>query len=170
MAKGKTQQTAELEGEFAVFLIGMRLNKPWKIWSWFPVFLAMPRMLIELGRNPDLGMLHARSHFGFRNTMVVQYWKSFEALHAYAVSKDSAHLPAWKRFNQKVADNRDVGIWHETYVIEAGKYENFYGNMPPYGMGRAGTLHDATGRRRSARGRLGRTDGTDQKDTVEAYE
>ena len=40
--------TADLEGDFAVFLIGMRINKPWKIGKWWPVAQAMPRMLREL--------------------------------------------------------------------------------------------------------------------------
>ena len=37
------------------------------------VCMAMPRILIELGKNPHLGLLHARTHFGLRNTMVIQY-------------------------------------------------------------------------------------------------
>ena len=35
------RMTAEIEGEFVVFLIGMRINKPWKIHKWLPVFLAV---------------------------------------------------------------------------------------------------------------------------------
>jgi hypothetical protein len=37
--------TTEIQGDFIVFLIGMRINNPWKIHRWLPVFLAMPRML-----------------------------------------------------------------------------------------------------------------------------
>ena len=44
----KGRWTAEIEGDFVVFLIGMRVNKPWKVHKWLPVFLAMPRMLKEL--------------------------------------------------------------------------------------------------------------------------
>ena len=47
--------TAEIEGDFVVFLIGMRINKLWKIHKWLPVFLAMPRMLRELERHPESG-------------------------------------------------------------------------------------------------------------------
>ena len=50
---------AEVEGDFVVFLIGMRVNKPWKFWKWLPVATAMPRMLIELAKQPELGLLHA---------------------------------------------------------------------------------------------------------------
>ena len=42
------RMTAEVEGEFVVFLIGMRINAFWKIHKWLPVALAMPRMLREL--------------------------------------------------------------------------------------------------------------------------
>ena len=96
---------AELDGEFVLFLIGARINKPWKVWQWLPVVQAMPRMLIELGKQPELGLLHARTHFGLRNVMVVQYWRSFDALEAYATSRNAAHLPAWQAFNKSVGSN-----------------------------------------------------------------
>ena len=35
--------TAELPGEFVVFLIGMRINKPLRVHQWLPVMAAMPR-------------------------------------------------------------------------------------------------------------------------------
>ena len=47
--------TAEIEGDFVVFLIGMRINKLWKASKWLPVFLAMPKMVRELERSPDPG-------------------------------------------------------------------------------------------------------------------
>jgi hypothetical protein len=152
------RMAAEIEGDFVVFLIGMRLNRPWKVWQWMPVAAAMPRMLAELARHPELGLLHARSLGGFPNFLVVQYWRSFEHLHAYATGKTNAHLPAWQAFNQKVGSNGDVGIWHETYLVKAGQYECVYHNMPRYGLGLAGALVPATGHRLSAKGRLGRSD------------
>ena len=157
----KQMLTSEIEGDFVVFLIGFRINKLWKVWKWFPIFTAMPRMLIELGKNPELGLLHARTHFGIRNTMVVQYWRSFDHLHNYSTDKTRAHLPAWQAFNKAVHTSGDVGIWHETYLVRAGEYENVYGNMPAYGLGLAGELFEAKGRRGSARGRLKQTDNKD---------
>jgi hypothetical protein len=145
---------AEIEGEFVLFLIGMRINRPWKVWKWLPVAAAMPKMLVELARRPDLGLLHARSHFGFPDVMVVQYWRSFEHLEAYARSREAAHLPAWRAFNQAIGSNGDVGIWHETYLVSPGRYENIYNNMPPYGLGLAGELTDAVGARQEARLRI----------------
>ena len=147
---------SEIDGPFVLFLIGIRLNRWWKVWQWLPVFAAMPKMLVELAKNPDLGLLHARTHFGLRDTMVVQYWRSYADLEAYASARDRAHLPAWAAFNKAVGSNGDVGIWHETYCISPGSYENVYGNMPRYGLGMAGTLHDATGSRARAMGRMRR--------------
>ena len=40
--------TANLEGDFVVFLIGMRINRPLRVDRWMPVAAAMPRMLKEL--------------------------------------------------------------------------------------------------------------------------
>ncbi len=150
----KKRVYAEIEGDFVVFLIGMRINKPWKFWKWWPVAAAMPKMLIELAKRPELGLLHARSHFGFPNILVIQYWRSFELLEAYARSGDAAHLPAWQAFNRAVGSDGDVGIWHETYLIAPGRHESIYNNMPPHGLGLAGSLQDAAGKRKDARTRL----------------
>ena len=145
---------AEIEGEFVVFLIGARINKLWKVWKWWPVATAMPRMLIELQKHPELGLMHARSVFSFPDAMVIQYWRSFEHLETYAKQRDLAHLPAWQAFNKAVGSNGDVGIWHETYVIAPGRYETIYNNMPPFGLGAAGRLVDAIGARQQARQRV----------------
>lgn len=160
------RMTVEIEGDFVVFLIGMRVNKACKVWKWWPVIMAMPRMLAELAKHPELGLLHARTVFGFPGTMVIQYWRSFEQLHAYATDRTAAHLPAWKAFNTKIGSSGDVGIWHETYLVKAGAYEAVYNAMPPTGLAQAGKLVPAEGRRKSARGRLKETDGGDMPDGV----
>jgi hypothetical protein len=162
--------TAAIEGDFVIFLIGMRIHKLWKVWKWFPVFAAMPKMLIELGKNPDLGLLHAKTFFSLRSPYLVQYWRSFEDLHAYSVNRDSEHLPAWAAFNRAMGTNGEVGIWHETYLIRAGDHESVYGNMPPIGLGIAGGLKPVEGRNRSAKGRLRQSDGNDQPDMDDSNE
>ena len=153
----KDRMTAAIDGDFVVFLIGMRINTPWKVWKWLPISQSMPRMLAELQRDPALGLLHSRSHFGLRNAMLVQYWRSFDHLHAYATGKTHAHVPAWQTYVKTLAGTGDIGIWHETYLVRAGEYECVYAGMPPYGLGQAGDLVPATGRRQDARGRLGLT-------------
>ena len=155
---------AKIEGDFVIFLIGMRVHKLWKVWKWFPVFSAMPRMLAELEKDPELGLLHSKTFFSLRSPYLVQYWRSFDHLHAYSVSREHAHLPAWKAFNKAVGTDGDVGIWHETYLVKDGAHETVYGNMPLVGLGAASGLKPADGRNRSAKGRLQQTDGDDQPD------
>src|SRR5918999_1332743 len=76
------RMAAEIEGDFVVFLIGMRINKPWKVGKWWPTFIAMARMLTELRRaGPETGFLGAQP-MGMLS--LAQYWRSFEALEAYA--------------------------------------------------------------------------------------
>lgn len=147
------RMSGQLEGDFVVFLIGMRVNRWWKPWVWLRVAAAMPRMLIELESKPELGYLGGESWFG-RTTAMVQYWRSTEALLAYAKSRDGAHLPAWRAFNRLVGTNGDVGIWHETYRVGPGDYESVYVNMMPFGLGKAGALLPAKGKRERAEDRL----------------
>ena len=148
------RMTAEIEGDFVVFLIGMRINKLWKLQSWLLAFNAMPKMLRELAKNKEMGLLGYHLHFGFPNIMLVQYWRSFEHLATYAGNRDASHFPAWVAFNKRIGSNGDVGIWHETYRVAAGEYESVYNNMPAYGLGQAGTLVSATGRKSTAAGRI----------------
>ena len=146
-----TRMTAKVDGDFVVFLIGMRINKPWKIHKWLPVFLAMPPMLKELERHPESGFLGHIS--GMK--VIVQYWRSFEHLEAYARNQNQLHWPAWVAFNKKIGGSRgDVGIWHETYQVRAGQYETIYSGMPPFGLGTAGKLVPIAAKRDSARERI----------------
>ncbi|MBI3491598.1 MAG: DUF4188 domain-containing protein [Acidobacteria bacterium] len=146
-----SKMTAEVHRDFVVFLIGMRINKPWKIHKWLPVFLAMPRMLKELEAHPESGFLGYINGLG----VIVQYWQSFDHLEAYARSTDRQHWPAWVAFNKRTGNSRgDVGLWHETYQARAGEYETLYSGMPPTGLGKVGKLVPASGGRDSARARF----------------
>lgn len=150
---------AELDGDFVVFLIGMRINAPWKIHKWLPVFVAMLRMLNELEARPESGLLGHRRLGGLT---LLQYWRSFDHLEAYARAPELGHWPAWIAFNRRLGKSRgDVGIWHETYVVRAGQYEAVYSGMPPHGLGKVGRLIDAVAARESARQRLRATAGSE---------
>ena len=148
--------TATVDGEFCVFLIGMRFNRPLKIHKWLPVAMAMPRMLRELETHKELGFLGGNLWFG-RTVISVQYWRSVVHLMDYAASRDRQHLPAWTAFTRSVGNSGDVGIWHETYSVKPGSFETIYHNMPPFGLGRVGSLIPATGRLQSAKNRMGAT-------------
>src|SRR5262249_38132631 len=143
---------AQIEGDFVVFIIGMRINKLWKIHKWLPVFLGMPRMLKELSQNPKAGLLGVQSS-GLMT--LVQYWRSLQALEAEAGDANGSHWPAWVAFNKAVGGSRgDVGIWHETYRVKAGEYEAIYSGMPSYGLGKVSRLIPARDRYETARGRI----------------
>ncbi|MET1008389.1 MAG: DUF4188 domain-containing protein [Propionibacteriaceae bacterium] len=130
------RMTHRHSGELVVFLIGMRINKPWRPDLWGPAFLAMPKMLAELSRDQDSGLLGYRLVFGGGGPSVIQYWDSHEKLYAYASAQDAAHRPAWTAFNRRARKAPGaVGIWHETYVVE--RAESMYVGMPASGLAAA---------------------------------
>lgn len=153
----KGRFTADTDDEFIVFLIGMRINKPWKVWQWLPVAKQMGVMQTELGKRPELGCLGIQNFAG-RTTLSVQYWRSFEDLDRYARDPELAHLQPWRAFNKKVRDSGDVGIWHETYQVASGAYEAVYGNMPLFGLAAASSHAPVDNRGQSAARRMGRTE------------
>jgi hypothetical protein len=132
--------TAEAPSGTVVFLIGLRVNRPFKPHKWFPVFRQMPRMLAELHEHPELGLLAASTYLSGRTVLVVQYWASADHLNTYATARDHVHLPAWREFNRRIKDNGDVGVFHETYILGGG-HETIYVNMPAnFGLAGATTM------------------------------
>jgi hypothetical protein len=143
--------TVDIDGDFVVFLIGARLNR-----------LHLARSILDLGGRR--GMRHMLDYLVARPEKgllayemglptIVQYWRSFEQLEAFAKDKDDPHLDAWRDYWRRVGRSDRTGIWHETYLVKAGNYEAIYGNMPPHGLGKAGSLVPAS-ESSSARGRL----------------
>jgi Domain of unknown function (DUF4188) len=146
---------AQLDGSFVVFIIGMRVNKLWAVHKWLPVARAMGPMLELLFTHKDQGMLYAETFLYWRGVALIQYWRSFEQLERFARAPELPHLEPWKRFNRAVGADGSVGIWHETYLVAAGQYESVYGNMPRFGLASAGEHIVASGKRETARRRLG---------------
>ena len=147
------RMTHQYDGELVVFLIGMRINQPWRPRRWLPVFLAMPAMLAELSADPDSGLLGYRLTFGRGGPLLVQYWNSQERLYAYASNPNAGHHPAWARFNQTARKAPGaVGIWHETYVVD--RAETLYSGMPPSGLAAATAAIPVARRGETAQQRL----------------
>lgn len=147
--------SAHTEESFVVFLIGVSINRVAAIHRWFPVVAAMPPMLKELASHPEKGMLSSRVYVSWPAIMVVQYWRSFDDLEAFARNPNDLHLPAWRRFNQALGKSDIVGIFHETFKVQAGQYEAVYVNMPRFGLAIPTEHIQALGKRETARGRLG---------------
>lgn len=148
------RMTGTIDGDFVVFLIGMRVNKPWKLHKWIPVARAMGPMLRELSKHKDLGLLGYHLWIGPTGPMLVQYWRGVEHLEAFARESSLPHRPAWRAYNVAVGSSGDVGVWHETYMVPAGSYESVYANMPAFGLARAGShtpvrsgMHNSSQRR-----------------------
>jgi len=147
--------TASFAGSVTVFIIGMRINRLLRVGKWLPVARAMGPMIQELVAHPDSGFLGSENMLrDLRTVCLVQYWRDFDSLEAYARDRDQSHWPAWGAFNKAVGNNGAVGIFHETYTVSAGAHETIYVNMPPIGLGRVAGLQQATGSREKARSRL----------------
>lgn len=146
--------TAQLEKPVVMFVIGMRINQIWNLRKWWTVATAMPRMLRELENKPGSGFLSVRSYLSGRVVMNIQFWDSFDHLLAYAHDKTGEHFPAWAEFNRRIGSDGSVGIWHETYLIEPGKFECLYGNMPLFGLAAAAKHVKAEGRLAAAKDRM----------------
>jgi hypothetical protein len=145
--------THEHTGDLVVFMIGMTINKWWRLDRWFPVFTAMPSMLAELSKNKDSGMLGYRLIFDLRGPWLVQYWDSLDKLYAYASDRDAKHRPAWAAYNRRArAANGAVGVWHETFVVD--RAESIYVNSPLQGLAKATGIRPVTGRLDTARARV----------------
>ena len=147
--------TALTDEPFVVFLIGMRINQLWALHKWMPVASAMPRMLRTLAESPAMGLLGVHTWMRWREVLAVQYWRSFEDLENFARRPSEPHLQAWKDFNQRVGADGSVGIWHETYMVNARQYECLYANMPLFGLAAATSHVAAVGNLETARLRMG---------------
>jgi hypothetical protein len=128
--------TAEIDGDFVVFLIGARLNKPWLLLQSFYDLggrHGMKAMLDELMSQPEKGLLGYRMGL----STIVQYWRSFEHLEAFARDPGDMHRPVWLNWYRRDRQGR-TGIWHETYLVRAGDYEAIYGDVPEAGLAAGG--------------------------------
>ena len=154
MEINKGRWTVQIEGDFVVFLIGAEVRDPGQAGPAAELLMSMIDMLAELEQDPSKGLLGYQV-FGAVGGVIVQYWRSFEALEAYAKNPDAKHAPVWRAWN-RLSDGElaPAGIWHETFQVSAGRYEAVYGNMPLTGLQRAGTPMTVTAARESARQRM----------------
>ena len=131
------RMTAAHSGPIVVFVIGMRINHFHKVGKWLPVFRAMGPMLGELYRNPESGFLGTEYMLrSLRTVVLLQYWRDFDALEAYARARDQQHWPAWTAFNKAVGSDGTVGIFHETYGVPDRARDTVYPHRVPCGPGK----------------------------------
>jgi hypothetical protein len=117
----KGRKFANVQGDFVVFLIGMRVNNWLMIHKWFPVAMAMPKMIkscIKIHKADSWARIA-----GWQDNNIRAVLEIIRTSEAYAKNKDMEHFPAWKAFNLKARQSGVVGVWHETYKISQGSYE-----------------------------------------------
>ena len=161
------RRTHAYDCSLAVFLIGLRIHKPWHLGLVRSAVTAMPRMLTELeqnraaaqrGEEESLGYLGSRLTVHLTGVTTIQWWRSTEDIYAYANSGAREHRPAWLEFYRLAKDDPDaVTIWHETYAITPGGAESLYVGPRPFGLADVAGTVPVSRRGESARQRLGGT-------------
>lgn len=131
-------------------------------------FQACQDVLLEQAKK--YGCLGGSTYFreGGNETLSVFYFRDLEGLERFAHEKDGVHKKAWEWFERmggysfssstsgqkggegKKTDSsatKHFGIFHETFVVPAGKWESLYVNMPPtlLGGGWAPVKNEETG-------------------------
>jgi len=130
--------TAQIEGDFVVFIIGARVNSKWQLFRSLADLggrRSMNYMVKHLSAHPEKGLL-GYEQAGFTT---IQYWRSFEHLEAFAKDPDP-HMDVWRSFVKRVGKGGRSGIWHETFLVRGGEYEAIYTNVPSRGLGKASEL------------------------------
>ena len=153
------------DDEVVVFMLGMKVLRPWRVDQWGFVTVAMARMMTEIetnrrlkvGTDDDLGYLGGFSTMGLHGPVVTQYWRSSDDLIRYAHDTDRVHRGAWLQLYRLAhrSSKAGVGLWHETYVVPAGQHETIYGNMKPIGLGKLVGAVPLNERTRTSSARLG---------------
>ena len=141
--------TARMDGPFAVYIIGMRVNKPRGLRT---LLRFGPKISKSVADQPDGLLLHENMifsvvppHGGMR-----QYWQDFESLERWA--RSLPHKEWWASF---VRDTGGTGFWHEVYFMRGGM-EAVYLDIAehPLGFLNFAPAEPARGAMFSARSRL----------------
>ena len=90
-----------------------------------------------------------RGHFG-----VLQYWRSFDDLEAWA--RRPPHSEWWRGAVERMRTKGDFGVYHETFLVPRDGVESIYLNCRPTGLSAFGTPGEPVGPMTTSRGRLGR--------------
>jgi len=129
-----------------LFMFGIRANSLPAMRHWLPLWRQTQAMIREQRARPECGLLWSTSWREGREGTVLQYWRTMEALMAYAQDMQFIHGPLWKAFNHGIGDSGQIGIWHEAIVIDAetpGHLHTIYRDVPERGLAAATTRVDA---------------------------
>jgi hypothetical protein len=65
--------------------------------------------------------------------MIISYWRSLEAVHAYAHSP--LHREAWLWWDKTLPAHKHIGFMHEVFEAPKGMWEGVYINFQPVLLG-----------------------------------
>lgn len=160
----KDKFVAEIDEPVVVFLVGGHVNNVLAVHHWFWVAYAFIRMIRYLTTHPETGCYGGHTLYRlFPFGMTFQsYWRSVTDLERFARTQDEPHLRAWTKFIRSTGQSGAMSIWHETYIVEPGKYEAVYGYMAPYGLAATppARIIKPSGRNHNMRGRINPQDET----------
>jgi hypothetical protein len=71
---------------------------------------GMKHMLDYLMERPDRGLLGYQMGW----PVIVQYWRSFDHLEAFANDTSDPHVAAWRNYWKRVGTTARTGIWPVT--------------------------------------------------------
>ena len=92
----------------------------------------------------------AINHFG-----VFQYWRSFDELEDWV--RRPPHSEWWRKAVERMRKRRDIGVYHEAFLVRAADIESIYMNCDPAGLATFGVMDEPVGPLTTSRGRLGRS-------------
>ena len=130
--------TAQIAGDFVVFIIGARVNSNWQLFRSLADLggrRSLNHMLNYLSAHPEKGLL-GHEQAGFTS---IQYWRSFEHLEAFAKDPDP-HMDVWRNYVKRVGKGARSGIWHETYLVRGANTRRSTPPCQPAGSARPANL------------------------------
>merc|ERR1712166_821878 len=133
---------------------------PGDVHAWLPLLSLLKRVALVLMTSTGLFDLLAG-----KPALIVQYWRSSEHLIKFARNPNTTHWGPWVEYQKKskalveYGSSTPFGVWHETYLVEPGKFEAIY-NSVPEGFGAMGAFPSSIipikpGAAATARRRLG---------------
>lgn len=171
------RMAGKINGDFCVFLLGIRNNAPVPLNSTFKfVAGAYLSMIRQLEADPEKYGFLGTSNFTGTNwkrgshILNVMYWRSYEDVERFARDTNATHWPAWKAAQKVTRASPHIGLWHEAFNVRGGDYHSIYVNCPPLGLGHAGYLVPAGGKLATSAGRNGHSEGTDRPKEAEALD
>ncbi|RAH70530.1 monooxygenase fmaE [Aspergillus aculeatinus CBS 121060] len=123
-----------------VFHLGARVNHPLGMFApgWKELGAYNQRMLTSMTADAEKYGLLGVSHWtkdsaaAGNESMSMFYLRDYDALHRFA--HDPVHMAGVRWWADVVKAHPHIAIYHETYLVNRGQWENIYINSQPTGL------------------------------------